>query len=127
MPDKRQVDGLGASLNKNGSVSKTQPKPLFARQPTYRSPYQRNQVMAQILAEIDAMETTHAKLEKFRKGEYSVDPIYPTSTKFTFHLNAFNDVALVDAQGGDALAYLDATTKHRDPYESYKENHEKED
>lgn len=55
MPDARPKDQQGRSLNKDGTVSKQQPAPLFQRLPVYRGEVDRRNLHARVLAEIDEM------------------------------------------------------------------------
>lgn len=55
MPDDRPKNEDGLSLNKNGTVSKRQPAPLFHREMAYRDTFDRNMVRARIIAQAEEM------------------------------------------------------------------------
>lgn len=73
MPDERPRDSLGQSLNKDGSVSKRQPAPLFHRELVFRDEYDRRMIRARTLAQAGEME-------QIRRGRMSV---YKTPGRFT--------------------------------------------
>lgn len=61
MSDERPRNEQGQYLNKDGSVSKVQPAPLFERAPVYRTPGDRERYAEQLAAQI-------AEMELFRRG-----------------------------------------------------------
>jgi PD-(D/E)XK nuclease superfamily len=54
-PDERPKNALGQALNKDGSVSKVQPSPLFHREPVFRGEYDGEMVHKRTLAQARMM------------------------------------------------------------------------
>lgn len=65
MPDDRPVNAEGLALNKDGSVSKRQPSPLFHRELVFRDAYDRRMIRARTLAQA-------AEMEMIRRGQLAV-------------------------------------------------------
>jgi hypothetical protein len=55
LPDDRPTNAKGQALNKNGSVSKNQPKPLFMRYPAWRNDAQRAKMRTNVINEVQLM------------------------------------------------------------------------
>jgi hypothetical protein len=54
--DQRPTNAAGQSLNKDGTVSKIQPAPLFHREFVYRAPYERGMLMRRIQDQVAVMK-----------------------------------------------------------------------
>jgi hypothetical protein len=106
MPDPRPKNDQGLHLNKDGSVSKVQPKPLFHREFVPRDDVQRAK-MAQRLA-VQAWE-----LEQRHKGKL---PIYKNSTKDCSWDCPLHDICELDERGQDWQDLAELTLMRGDPY-----------
>jgi hypothetical protein len=108
-PKRRKQDENGHYLNRDGSVSKQQPLPLFHREHVYRDEYDRAHVIERIYH--NAVE-----IGLIRAGEIEL-----TKSPDMFHCRmcAYNDMCELHETGGDWIAYRDATTHKWDPYNAH--------
>jgi hypothetical protein len=111
-PDQRKVDAEGRSLNKDGSVSKVQPAPLFLREEVWRSPSERVTQARRVQAEAVVMD-------KMRRGEL---PIYKTPTEDCVRCPIFEFCELHESDPEAAEEFADATMTFRDPYRDHRED-----
>lgn len=110
MPDERPKDDQGRSLNKNGSVSKIQPKPLFHRELVIRTPREQQTQILRIQQEAEAMEMA-------RQG---LIPIVKNTTKDCTWCDFYN-MCLLHEQQSDWEEFRDATMTQTDLYEHHRE------
>ena len=110
LPDKRPKNPQGHALNKDGSVSKRQPKPLFARQEMI---FGGENAMARINQRIrmEAWEMAQVKAGKL--------PVYKNPTKDCSWECPFYAPCEVQEMGGDYQSILDLEFVERDPYEDH--------
>lgn len=112
MPDERPTNAAGESLNKNGSVSLTQPAPLFIREPVYRRPSERVTQAQRVQSEALAMEMM-------------IDgtlPIWKTPTEECTRCPIFDYCQLHEQDVDEAEEYAAATMTTRDPYRDHRED-----
>lgn len=110
--DTRPVDKNGYALNKDGSVSKQQPAPLFHRQLIYRSEHEREESRRRVVAEFKEMELVRAgELEAYKT---------PGSGPMS-HCNfcAFRDMCEMHESGADWERLRDVTMAAWDPYAAH--------
>lgn len=112
LPDTRPRNAEGLYLNKNGSVSKTQPPPYFERFQIYRDKGDQEQLMWRLRAEAWEMSLV-------RDGKL---PIYKTPTHDCHWQCPFFDVCELHETGADWRSMLDLAYIQVDPYEEYKEH-----
>lgn len=112
LPDDRPKNDKGEALNKNGSVSKQQPAPLFVRETNWRSSDERAIMEKRIQAEALHMEA-------FRSG---LLPMYKRPTRDCAWRCEFYKMCQLDEAGADVEEYKDAVYKRRDPYGDHRQN-----
>jgi hypothetical protein len=114
MPDDRPVNELGESLNKDGSVSKRQPVPMFVRQAVERSPSEVRGQMARMADEMAVMNAV-------REG---IIPLTKTPTKMCPRTCEFWDLCGLHERGSDRAvrAMMKSTFASRDPYDRYRKS-----
>lgn len=113
MPDERERNAEGKCLNKNGTVSKVQPAPVFLREEVYRSPRERSGQIERIANEVRWMNI-------IRDGKA---PPYKTPTRDCSWDCSFYDMCLLHERGGDDWKeYQKATFKKVDPYADHRKS-----
>lgn len=113
MPDERPVNEKGQSLNKDGSVSKIQPKPLFHREPVYRTRSERAAQLRRIQDEATWMAAA-------RKAP---DRIYKTPTRDCEWDCKFFEMCQLHEKGGtDWIEFQEAVFTQRDPYADHRKS-----
>lgn len=115
LPDKREVNAEGKRLNKNGTISKVQPAPLFQREEVYRSPRERANQINRIANEVRWMNI-------IRDGKA---PPYKTPTRDCSWDCSFHDMCLIHERGGDDWKeYRKAMFSTKDPYADHRKSTE---
>lgn len=113
--DRRPQDEAGHYLNKNGTISKNQPPPLFQRQPVYRSERDKENLLTRV--KMEAWE-----MKQVRAGKL---PIYknPKLQWPDQHCNGcgFRDMCELHETGNDWIDIRDATMELHDPYEDHQD------
>jgi hypothetical protein len=114
MPDDRPVNELGQSLNQDGSVSKRQPVPQFAREPVERSPSEVRTQMARMADEVSVMNA-------MREG---IIPITKSPTKMCPRTCDFWDLCGLHERGSTRAvnAMKSSTFRVEDPYDRYRKS-----
>lgn len=110
MPDTRKRNAEGLALNKNGTVSKRQPLPLFKREFSWRGVEERQSTYDRVIAQLREMAMV-------RNGEL---PIYKNPDKHCGWCE-FRDMCEVHESQSDWEAVRDGTMTTWDPYEDHKE------
>ena len=113
--DTRPRNEQGLYLNKNGSISKNQPKPLFERVPVYRTPGERDTQLRRIADELKVMQA-------FRGQERL--PLIKNPTRDCSWDCSFYKMCQLNEQGedGDWQAFRESAYSRRDPYADHREN-----
>lgn len=109
LPDERPVNKDGYALNKDRTVSKQQPGPLYAREVVLRDEHDRAKVIERIYE--DAVE-----IGRIRSGEMSHKK---SPDKFHCQFCAFTDQCELEETGSDWKSYERATTRSWDPYAAH--------
>lgn len=109
LPDDRPKNEHGHALNKDGTVSKRQPKPLFHRWPLEFGPAEMDSINWRIRAE--AWEMAQVKAGKL--------PIYKNPTMDCKWECAFKEACEVHEMGGDWESILELEFQHWDPYSDH--------
>lgn len=112
MPDERQsklVGGQRTYLNLDGSVSKKQPTPYFARKPVFRDQYDKQE--ARRRAAID-----YKRIELFRSGQLEISK---NPGMWTCPSCSMRDVCELHETGADFESFITATTKTWEPYDAH--------
>jgi hypothetical protein len=114
MPDDRPVNEEGLSLNKDGSVSKKQPVPMFARQLVERSP-------SEVKSQLDRMADEIAVMNAMRDGTI---PVTKTPTKQCPNFCEFWGLCTLHERGNERAitAMKRSTFNQRDPYDRYRKS-----
>ena len=113
LPDKREINAEGKYLNKNGTVSKVQPAPLFIREEVYRSPRERANQIERIANETRWMNV-------IRSGSA---PPYKTPTRDCSWDCSFYEMCLLHERGGDDWKeFRRAMFKRQDPYADHRKS-----
>lgn len=110
-PDKPQ-NKFGEYLNKDGSVSKVQPSPLFLRYPVTKSSQERN-------SQITHIGNESLVMSDFRCGQL---PLYKNPTRDCTWDCSFFSLCTVHESGGDYKATMKSLYRQDDPYAEYQEN-----
>lgn len=113
--DTRDRNEVGLSLNKDGSVSKNQPSPLFHRVPVERTPAERETQLRRLADELKVMQ-------HFRGKDHL--PLIKNPTKDCSWDCSFYKMCQLHEQGedGDWRAFKDVSFSRRDPYADHREN-----
>lgn len=112
LPDARPTDEEGRSLNKDGTVSKVQPAPLFHREEVWRSPAERVTQARRVQA-----EAKHMSL--MRDGTL---PLYKTPTEDCNRCPLFEYCDLHERDEEEGEEFAAATLARRDPYRDHRED-----
>jgi hypothetical protein len=114
-PDQRPTNDAGQYLNKDGAVSKSQPSPLFLREPVDRDRRERATQLRRIQDEAIEMEDARRKPDRIIKN--------PT-TDCSWDC-AFYDLCLLHEKGDQSwVDYRDAMFEVRDPYADHRKSAE---
>ena len=108
--DDRPTDELGRSLNKDGSVSKSQPTPLFHREPVYRTPRELRSTALQIVLE-------NWEMNQVRAGKL---PVYKNQTEDCDWQCPFYEMCDLHEKGDDWETFRDEMYQVVDPYEDHR-------
>lgn len=113
MPDERAMDEEGRKLNKNGTVSKRQPKPNLLREPVPRVKAERRQQIVRIQNEISWMNAARR----------NPDRLFKTTTDNCRWDCSFYEMCLVHEKGGDDWReYAEAMFRVQDPYSDHRKS-----
>jgi hypothetical protein len=105
--DARPVDSAGLSLNKDGTVSKSQPTPLFKRETLTRTHVEQVSQLRRIAAEVEHMN-------EIREGYLD---LYKNPTKdCSWDCDFFTMCELHESNPDDALEFRNAIYRVEDPY-----------
>jgi hypothetical protein len=105
--DVRPVNADGLSLNKDGTVSKNQPTPLFRRETLTRTRQEQRSKLEQIANETEAMNL-------YRDGTLG---LFKNSTKdCSWDCDFYNMCELHEGNPEDALEFRNAVFRVEDPY-----------
>lgn len=115
MPDERDKNDKGEALNKNGSVSKNQPSPLFVREPVYRDRRERATQLRRIQVEALDMEFARNNPDMVTKN-----PTMDCSWGCAF----FEMCQLHEKGGDDWKEFRDGAFKVQDPYADHRKSAE---
>jgi PD-(D/E)XK nuclease superfamily len=111
-PDPDELDDMGRKLNKDGSVSKRQPPPYFARQLTFRGDIEAERVKQRVRQEIsDMLEARGDPLRVYKNPGPSFFP----NCKFC----SFRDMCELHETGNDWEAFKKAAFVNWDPYDAH--------
>src|SRR5262252_281897 len=110
LPDLRPKDEQGRALNKNGTVSKQQPKPLFVRHIVWRSQTQRIKMRQNIINEVQLMLAYRNRTLRLTK----------TPTKDCSWDCAFFQMCQLHESMDDWELFRDAMFHKRDPYADHR-------
>jgi hypothetical protein len=121
MPDERPVNERGESLNLDGSVSKRQPVPNFARVPIYRDFNERESARERILVEFDDIEAIRVQGVEFGSYETKEPPpkAYKNPGQFTCPGCWAFDICELHEIGQDWGEMTNMTTSAWDPYAAH--------
>lgn len=112
LPDERPTNELGEYLNKDGSVSKKQPPPLFVRETDWKSAAQRRKMYERIQGEALHMKAMEDRLL----------PIYKRPSRDCSWRCEFYRMCMADETGADVEEYKEAMYTRTDPYADHREN-----
>jgi hypothetical protein len=108
MPDTRPKNDFGQSLNKNGTISKRQPNPLFERVPVFRDKYDRMMIRGRSIAQ-------HEEMEKIRYGSGGMS-LYKSPSRFNCSGCPFIDPCELHETGADYRPLFRSHYERYDPY-----------
>lgn len=113
MPDLREEDAEGRKLNKNGTVSKNQPSPLFLREPVDRTAAEQAFTLQQIQNEAEWMDLARRYPDRLTKN----------STMNCHWDCRFFDMCELHNKGGDQwMEFADAVYTQQDPYADHRKS-----
>jgi hypothetical protein len=107
--DDRPQNEDGLYLNKDGSVSKRQPRPFFHREPTFRTEHDREQVRRRAMNDFREMEMA-------RRGDL---PINKRPGMFNCRGCSWLDACELHETGADWERFVVGTTEEYDPYSEH--------
>lgn len=113
LPDERQQNAQGQYLNKDGTVSKKQPSPIFVRHPVEIS-RKGKAIALKRLANEAYMITTMTSL--LRTKEFLPDSLLKTPHKSCPRLCEFFEMCKVEDNGGDIRTMEQTMYVRRNPY-----------
>lgn len=114
LPDERPRNADGQHLNKDGSVSKIQPKPLYERHFVRRTPAQRKVQLGRIATEVETMN-------EFRYRNLS---LYKNPTRDCAWDCAFLQMCELHDSGADWKEFRSAVYTRQDPYSEHRKSTE---
>lgn len=106
--DDRPTNDLGQYLNKDGTVSKRQPRPYFHREPTFRTEHDREQVRLRAMNDFREMQMA-------KRGDL---PINKKPGFFNCRSCQWLDACELHETGSDHESFIAATTETWNPYEA---------
>lgn len=112
LPDDRARDAEGYCLNKDGSRSKAQPKPLFVRHEVLRTPRERQTQLVRIQSEATLMDL-------MRRGEV---PLFKNPTRDCAWDCQFYQMCELHEMQSDWQEFRDAVFHVRDPYADHRKS-----
>jgi len=110
--DTRPTNEDGLVINKDGSVSKRQPSPLFRREPVWRSKGEREQMKTNVQSEVLLMNA-------FRNKEL---PLFKNPTRDCSWDCGFYRMCMLHEAGEDWKEYAEAEFVVQDPYLDHRRN-----
>lgn len=111
--DDRPVDAQGRALNKDNTVSKNQPTPLFRRETVSRTRREQQSQIDRIAAEVDIMNM-------FRDDELE---LYKNPTKdCSWDCDFYEMCVLHESNPEDALEFRNAVFRVEDPYADHRKS-----
>lgn len=111
-PDDRPRNDDGMALNKDGSVSKNQPAPLFVRKPVKRTPKQQRIQIGRIGSEVAAMNM-------FRSGALK---LYKNPTRDCSWDCSFYEMCKLHDSGADWKEFRAIAYNVQDPYADHRKS-----
>lgn len=109
--DERPVNEQGLALNKDGTVSKNQPTPLFRRETVSRSRKEQRSQLERIASEVEIMNL-------FREGELD---LYKNPTRdCSWDCEFYEMCVLHESNPEDALEFRNAVFRVEDPYADHR-------
>lgn len=113
VPDEREEDEQGRKLNKNGTVSKNQPKPNYVREPIDRTRAERVEMIRRIQNEVAWMNAARR----------SPDRLFKTPTTDCHWQCQFYDMCTLHEKGGnDWRSYAKSVYRVEDPYADHRKS-----
>lgn len=117
-PDERDYNKQGLALNKDGSVSKRQPSPLFVRHPLKLTRAAKRIALERL--KLDSLEITTVA-EYLRQGR-----IKPSALRKTTHHSCpktcqYFSMCVLEEEGGDITEMRRTMYRRENPYEYYEE------
>jgi hypothetical protein len=109
LPDERPsklIKGRRLYLNKDGTLSKRQPSPYFARFPVFRDEYDREEQKRRSIVDFK-------RINMFRNGELEMTK---SPGMFTCPMCSMRDVCELHETGNDWMSFLKAATQPWEPY-----------
>lgn len=116
--DKRPRDADGYALNKDGSISKKQPPPLFERQRVYRGQVERDNLLRRVQYQV-------AVMKRVADGRSPVFKTILNGCSGMFGCQ-YREMCEVHECGGDWESVRDATMTTWEPYSAHELQEEKE-
>lgn len=116
LPDPRPRNSDGLYLNKDGSVSKSQPGPLFYRQQVWRNDAEGERVHERVLEEMREMQLARRhKMVAYKNP----GPLHMPNCRGC----SYKDICELHEAGADYESVRDATMTEWDPYDEHKEKY----
>lgn len=119
LPDSRPTNAQGKYLNKNGSVSKSQPPPYFVRHEVTMTKAAKTIALRRVQAE---SQEVVAMTKQLRQYPYLADTLSKTPHKSCERFCPFFAMCVAEEQGADITLMQETLFIRRDPY-LYEEEH----
>lgn len=113
MPDERETDAEGRALNKDGTVSKRQPAPFFARYPVFMSTGAKAQTLLRLRAEVALITTV---TDYLRRGELRPSMLTKTPHKSCPRFCDYFEMCKLEEEGADISVMQRSAYRIENPY-----------
>ena len=111
-PDPRPTNERGEALNKDSSVSKIQPHPLFVREPITRT-------KREMATQYRRIQDEALWMEKIRRKEL---PLIKNTSPDCFYGCPFYDMCTLHEEGDDYKEFRDSMFNRQDPYADHRKS-----
>jgi hypothetical protein len=115
LPDERETNAAGKALNKNGSVSKRQSKPLFVRHPVTLTRASKFIALKRLQAEVIEITTLTKSIREQGKA-FDMLTLKKTPHKSCVRFCDYFTMCVLQEQGGDIRQMERSMFKREDPY-----------
>lgn len=117
MPDTREKDESGYALNQDGTISKRQPLPLFARYPVYKTAAMRKRQLDRVESDARRMLETRESVARYGESDLQKTPHW-SCERFC----QFFQMCKLEEEGGNWRDYRKYMFNVEDPYADHRKS-----